>query len=105
MKAKLMGLVEKEGVFEGKPYHSIKLHCIAPGDDKGFVGWRVLDIKTTSIKFDRLPFIVGRPMEVSELATYVGSEIDIQFDDQKRISGITFEADKYEPAESATSKK
>lgn len=46
MRAKLIGLVEKQGVFEGKPFHSIKLHCIAPSEDKDFVGWRVLDVKT-----------------------------------------------------------
>lgn len=94
MRAKLVGLVEKQGVFEGKPYHSIKLHCIAPSDDKDFTGWRVLDPKTTSIKYDRLPYIVGRLMELSELVTYVGSEIDIQYNDNKQITGISFEFDK-----------
>lgn len=93
MRAKLIGLVEKQGVFEGKPYHSIKLHCIAPSDEKDFTGWRVLDLKTTSIKYDRLPFIVGRLMELSELITYVGSEIDIQFNDNKQIVGLKFEFD------------
>ncbi len=98
MKAKLIGLVEKAGIFENKPFHSIKFHIIAPGDEQGFVGWRVLDLKNTSIKYDRLAFIVGRPMEVSELATYVGSEIDVQYDDKQRISAIHFYADDYEPA-------
>ncbi|MBD5144983.1 MAG: hypothetical protein HDT21_03590 [Ruminococcus sp.] len=93
MRAKLVGLVEKQGVFEGKPYHSIKLHCIAPSDDKDFHGWRVLDPKNTSIKYDRLPFVVGRLMELSELITYVGSEIDIQFNDNKQIVGLKFDFD------------
>lgn len=93
MRAKLIGLVEKQGVFEGKPFHSIKLHCIAPSEDKDFVGWRVLDVKTTSVKYDRLPFVVGRLMELSELITYVGSEIDIQFNDNKQIVGLKFDFD------------
>lgn len=105
MQAKFMGFVEKQGVFQDKPFHSIKLHIIAPGNEAGFQGWRVLDPKTTSVKFDRLAFIVGRPMELSELATYVGSEIEIQFDDKQKITEIHFVADDYEPAAPAKDKK
>lgn len=105
MKAKLMGFKENSGVFQGNPFHSIALHIIAPGDDKDFIGWRVLDPQYTKIKYDRLPFIVGRPMELSELATYAGSEIDVQFDDKKRISAIHFTADDYEPAPEPKEKK
>lgn len=98
MKAKLVGMIEKEGIFEGKPFHSIKLHCTAPCMDEGFTGVQVIDPKVTSIKYDNLPFIVGRPMKVSELATYVGSEINLDFDQNKKIVGIQFLADQYEPA-------
>ena len=100
MRAKLIGVCEKQGVFQEKAYHSIKLHCIAPGEDKDFTGWRVLDLKTTSIKYDRLPYVVGRLMEYSELLTYVGGEVDIQFNDNKQIVGLKFEADNYVPADS-----
>lgn len=88
MLAKLMGLIEKQGVFEGKPFHSIKLHLIAPAIEEGFFGWRVLDPKYTSIKYDRLSFIFGKPMDMQELVTYVGDEVDIHYDDNKHIVGI-----------------
>ena len=39
MRAKLIGVCEKQGVFQEKAYHSIKLHCIAPGEDKYFTGY------------------------------------------------------------------
>lgn len=88
MRAKLVGLVEKQGVFQEKPFHSIKLHLIAPTVEEGFFGWRVLDPKFTSIKYDRLSFIFGKPIDMQELVTYVGDEVDIQYDDNKHIVGI-----------------
>lgn len=93
MRAKFMGFIEKSGVFEGKPYHSIKASFVTPDVEPGFYGQRVLDPKITSIKYDRLPFIVGRPMEISELATYCGSDCEIQFNDSKQISSIKFYID------------
>lgn len=90
MRAKLMGFVEKQGIFEGKPFHSIKASFITPEVEQGFYGSRVLDPKVTSIKYERLPFILGRPMELSELATYCGADCEIGFDDNKKISSIRF---------------
>lgn len=88
MLAKLVGLIEKEGVFEGKPYHSIKLHLIAQANEEGFFGMRVLDPKYTSIKYDRLSFIFGKPMDKQMLVDLVGDEIDVHYDDNKHIVGI-----------------
>ncbi len=96
MKAKLVGIRETQGVFEGKPFHSIKLHCTAPCIDDGFVGVQVIDPKVTSISFDKLPFIIGRPITFNELSTYVNSNINIDFDQNKRIVGLTFDFDKIE---------
>ncbi len=98
MKAKLIGFIENKGIFQGNPFHSITFHIIAPGDSEKFVGWRVLDPQNTKVKYDRLSFVVGRPIEMSELATYVGTEIDVQYDDKQRISAIHFIADDYESA-------
>ena len=97
MLAQLVGCVEKQGVFEGKPYHSIKLHLIASPVEEGFFGKRVLDPKYTSIKFERLSFVVGRPMEYRELVEHVGEDIDIQYDDNKHIVGIKFLEDNSKP--------
>lgn len=98
MKAKLVGVRETQGVMEGKPYHSFKLHFTAPSIDEGFVGVQVIDPKLTSISYEKFPFVVGRPMTFTELSTYVNSEVNLDFDQNKRVVGITFLADNYEPA-------
>lgn len=90
MKVTLVGISESQGVFEGRPYHKIKLHCTAPCMDDNFVGLQVLDPKITSVSFEKLPFIVGRPITFNELCQFVDSDINIDFDQNKRIVGLSF---------------
>ena len=90
MKARLIGVRETQGVFEGKPYHSIKMHCTAPCFDDGFIGEQVLDPKRTSVSFEKLPFVVGCPITYSEFSQHVGEEINIDFDLNQRVVGIQF---------------
>ena len=94
-KVKLLGFRESEGVFEGKPYHSIKLHISEPFTDENSYG---METSIQSIKYDRLPFVFGRPIELSELSTYVNSEADFQYSKKGTVDKITFPSDIYEPA-------
>lgn len=92
-KVKFEGFKESQGTFEGKPYHSIKFHISEPFTSENAYG---RETSIQSVKFDRLPFILGRPMELSELATYVGSQADFQFGKNGSVVSITFDFDKIE---------
>lgn len=92
-KVKFEGFKESQGTFEGKAYHSIKFHISEPFTSEKAYG---RETSIQSVKFDRLSFILGRPMELSELATYVGSQADFQFDKNGSVVSITFDFDKIE---------
>lgn len=94
-KVKFLGFKETQGTFEGRPFHSVKLHISEPFNSENAYGQ---ETSIQSIKFERMPFIFGRPMEISELATYVGGEADFQYDKNGTVTQITFLADNYEPA-------
>jgi hypothetical protein len=64
MKVRIEGFIEKQGVIEGKAYHSIKVHCSKPFVEPNSIGREVIE---ASVQFDRLPYVVGRLMELSEL--------------------------------------
>lgn len=100
-RAKLLGFKESSGTFEGKPYHSVKLHISEP-----FIGDNCFGSETSvqSLKYDNLPYIFGRPVPVSELVTYINSEIDISYDKNGKVTSIVFLADNYKPAEEPTKK-
>lgn len=94
-KVKFLGFRETQGTFEGKPFHSIKFHICEPFTSENAYG---NETSIQSVKYDRLPFVLGRPMEISELATYVNSEADFQYDKNGTVTAIHFLADDYEPS-------
>lgn len=92
-KVKFEGFKESQGTFEGKSYHSIKFHISEPFTSENAYG---RETSIQSVKFDRLSFILGRPIELSELATYVGADADFQYDKNGSVTSITFPIDEYE---------
>ena len=97
-KVKVMGIAEKQGMFEGKPYHSVKFHIAEPFNAKDCYG---METSVQSVKFDNLPFILEHPMRMDELVTYINSNAEFFYDKNGTVVKIVFEADKYEPAEPA----
>lgn len=87
-KALLLGVREMQGKFEGREYHTVALHIAEPFTKENSFG------KETSIqklKYERLPFVLSRPVEsVKDFADkYIGSEIDISYDKDGKITYIT----------------
>ena len=89
-KARLLGIRETSGTFEGKPFHSIKFHISEPFNQENSWGQ---ETSVQSVKYDRLPYILGRPMGLTELITFVGTEIDITYDKNGKVSFIHFLSD------------
>lgn len=88
MRVKLLGMRETQGIFQDKPFHSLKLHISEPFTASDSYGE---ETSVHSIKFDRIPYIFGRPIEVKEIAMCVGLEIDISFDKNGTINKIDLE--------------
>lgn len=77
MKVKLLGVRETQGTFEGKSFHSVKLHIAEPFTVDNSWG---SETSVQSVKYDLIPFIFGKPVEVRDIGGLVGCDIDVQFD-------------------------
>lgn len=91
-KAKLLGIKEAQGTFEGKPYHSFKLHISEPFVGTGCYG---CETSISSIKYEDIPFVFGKPISAQELSTYVNAEMDIFYGKNGKVVSISFPSDVY----------
>lgn len=95
-KVLLLGVREMQGTFEGRDYHTIALHVAKPFDKEKSYGKETLIKK---VKYERLPFILSSPVEsVKDFADkYIGSQIDISYDENGQPEHIAFFQDMDEP--------
>lgn len=89
MRVKLLGIKETSGTFEGKPFHSVKLHIAEPFTAENSYGE---ETSVQSLKYDRLPFIFGKPIEVREIADFIGTTIDVSYNKNGGIDKVDLEA-------------
>lgn len=95
-KAMLLGVRELSGEFQGKSYHSVALHISENFDKEDSYG---REVSVQKVKFERLPFILSRPVEsVKDFADkYIGSQIDISYNKDGGVTYITLFPDIDEP--------
>lgn len=95
-KVLLLGVREMQGDFQGKPYHTIALHIAKPFDKEKSYGKETVVKK---VKYERLPFVLSSPVEsVRDFANkYIGSDLDISYDENGQPEHITLFHDLDEP--------
>lgn len=95
-KVLLLGVRELQGTFEGRDYHTVALHVAKPFDKDKSYGKETLIKK---VKYERLPFVLSSPVEsVKDFADkYIGSNIDISYDENGQPERITLFNDMDEP--------
>ncbi len=95
---KIVGIEEKIGVYEDKPFHNVILHCAEEfyNNDKT-EGLRVSKVK---VRYDVLTKIFGKELTISEIKSLVGKDVEeFLYDRYSNVKSIEF----VEPIE--TSKK
>lgn len=92
----LLGVREMQGKFQEKDFHTVALHLAKPFDKEKSYGKEVIVKK---VKYERLPFVLSSPVEsVKDFADkYVGSNVDISYDEYGQPEHITLFHDMDEP--------
>lgn len=87
-KCMLLGVREMQGEFQGKPYHSVALHIAEAFTKENSFG---REVSIQKVKYERLPFILSSPVEsVKDFADkFIGSQLDIAYDKDGKITYIT----------------
>ena len=85
MQVRIEGIRETQGNFEGKPFHSVKFHISEPFFEDNAVG---REVSVQSVKYERLPFVFNRPIELSEVMSLVGQTANFEYNKNKQLVRI-----------------
>lgn len=80
---KIIGIEEKFGEFENKPYHKVHFHCAEEFHNEKSKGLRVEVVK---VKYDILTESFDKALTTAEILSLVGQEVDFYYDKFKNVS-------------------
>lgn len=86
---KIVGIEEKLGVYEDKPFHNVILHCAEEfyNNDKT-EGLRVSQVK---VRYDVLTKTFGKELTTSEIKSLVGKDVEeFLYDKYSNVKAIEF---------------
>lgn len=84
---KIIGIEERIGEFESKPYHNVNFHCAEEFENEKSEGVRVSIVK---VRYDILTKTFGKELTTSEIKSLVGKDVDFLYDKYKNVSYVEF---------------
>lgn len=84
---KIIGIEERIGEFENKPYHNVNFHCAEEFENEKSEGVRVSIVK---VRYDILTKTFGKELTTSEIKSLVGKDVDFLYDKYKNVSYVEF---------------
>lgn len=84
---KIIGIEERIGEFESKPYHNVNFHCAEEFENEKSEGVRVSIVK---VRYDILTKTFGKELTTSEIKSLVGKNVDFLYDKYKNVSYVEF---------------
>ncbi|MCL2004085.1 MAG: hypothetical protein FWG72_08805 [Oscillospiraceae bacterium] len=85
---KIIGIEEKEGVYEGTAYHNIHFHGTEPFSNDKSAGLKTKEIK---VKHKILSENFGKALTTKEILTFVGKEVAFYYDEYKNVNFVQVE--------------
>lgn len=83
---KIIGIEEKFGEFENKPYHNVYFHCAKEFDNENSKGFNVSKVK---VKYDTLTECCGKELTTKEILSLVGQDVKFHYDEYKNVSFVS----------------
>lgn len=80
---KIIGIEEKIGEYEDRPYHNVNFHCAEEFDNEKSKGLRV---STTKVKYDTLTECFNKALTTAEILSFVGQDVDFYYDKYKNVT-------------------
>lgn len=84
---KIIGIEERIGEFESKPYHNVNFHCAEEFENEKSEGVRVSIVK---VRYDILTKTFGKELTTSEIKSLVGKDVEFLYDKYKNVSYVEF---------------
>jgi len=80
---KIIGIEERFGEFENKPYHNINFHCAEEFVNEKSKGLNVSKIK---VRYDVLTDSFDKALTTTEVLSLVGKDVEFYYDKYKNVS-------------------
>ncbi len=84
---KIVGITERIGEFENKPYHNVNFHCAEEFNDEKSKGLKVSIVK---VRYDILTKTFDKELTTSEIKSLVGKDVDFLYDKYQNVSLVEF---------------
>lgn len=85
---KIMGIEERIGVYEDKPFHNVNFHCAEEFNNDKSEGLKVSVVK---VRYDVLTKTFGKELTTSEIKSLVGKYIEeFLYDRYRNVSYVEF---------------
>ena len=81
----IMGITQKAGVFEGKPYDNVIFQCTEPYEAGKGIGTQS---KTYKVKRKTMIEIFGKDLTDKELAGFIGQNAEFYFNEYQQVKYI-----------------
>lgn len=84
---KIVGIEERIGEFENKPYHNVNFHCVEELTDEKSEGLKVSKVK---VRYDILTKTFDKELTTSEIKSLLGKGVEFFYDKYKNVSFVEF---------------
>lgn len=85
---KIIGIEERIGVYEEKPFHNVNFHCAEEFNNDKSEGLKVSVVK---VRYDVLTKTFGKELTTSEIKSLVGRDIEeFLYDKYRNVSFVEF---------------
>lgn len=80
---KILGIEERFGEFENKPYHNVYFHCGEEFKNEKSKGFNVSMVK---VRYDTLTKSFEKELTTSEILSLVGKDVEFYYDKYKNVT-------------------
>lgn len=82
---RIIGIEEKTGEFNDKPYHNVYFHCAEEfANEKG----KGLNVSIAKVKYDILTDIFEKALTTTEIFSLVGNDVEFYYDRFRRVKKL-----------------
>ncbi len=86
---KIVGIEEKIGMYEDKPFHNINFHCAEEFDNKDKSDG--LKVSIVKVRYNVLTKTFGKELTTAEIKSLVGRDIEeFLYDKYRNVSFVEF---------------
>lgn len=91
---KIVGIEEKLGEFNNKPFHHVYFHCAKEFTNEKSKG---LNVSAVRVRYDALTNSFDKALTSAEILSLVGKDVEFYYDQYKNVSIVNV----FEPAEAS----